>query len=219
MNLTVDYIKERHRYWRYRIFDEGIWDVIKFEPVEFEVRPRSKTYNALFERQTIRRKTVDKIIIYRNFPDMSVKYIDSLIVHEMIHQYIIQNDLPDTNTHGPLFKTFMNNINNAFPYELNIEISSETHVVRGAGDRAFPILAVKFPDRYLFCNIRPSRIGYFTELAERKGWKYLWGESDDLYFDAINRCTKRLQGYTVKPEEMEAFVARYRIHFANNDKT
>lgn len=216
---TTDYIKERHRYWRYRIFDEGIWDIVKFEPVEFEVRPRSKTYNAMFERRTIRRKTVDKIIIYRNFTDMSVEYIDSLIVHEMIHQYIIQNDLPDTNTHGPLFKTFMNNINNAFPDELNIEISSETHVVRGAGDRTFPILAVKFPDRYLFCNIRPSRIGYFNELAERRGWKCLWGESDDLYFDALNRCTKRLQGYTVKPDEMEAFVSRYRIHFANNDNS
>ena len=83
MILTTDYIKERHRYWRYRIFDEGMWDVVKFEPVEFEVRPRSKTYNALFHRKMIRRKPVDKIIIYRNFPDMSGKYVDSLIVHEI----------------------------------------------------------------------------------------------------------------------------------------
>ncbi|MDE6532439.1 MAG: SprT-like domain-containing protein [Muribaculaceae bacterium] len=216
MILTTDYIKERHRYWRYRIFDEGIWDVVKFEPVEFEVRQRSKTYNALFHRKMIRRKPVDKIIIYRNFPDMSVKYVDSLIVHEMIHQYIIQNDLPDSNTHGSLFKTFMNNINKAFPEELNIEVCTANPSIKGPGDRTFPILSVKFPDRYLFCNIRPSRIGYFTSLAERMGWKYLWGESDDLYFDELNRCTKRLQGYTVKPDNMAAFVAKYRIRLSKN---
>lgn len=217
MDLTVEYIKERHRYWRYRIADEEIWDVIKFEPVEFEVRPRSKTYNALFHRKIIRRKPFDRIIIYRNSPDMTVKYIDSMIVHEMIHQYIFQNNLHDTSTHGLLFKAFMSNINKAFPGELDIQICSESPIMRGAGEKIYKILAVKFTDRYLFCNIRPSRIDYFTSLVERMGWKYLWGESDDLYFDRLNRCTKRLQGYTVKPDNMAAFVAKYRIRLVKSE--
>lgn len=218
MNLTVDYIRERHRYWRYRIADEEIWDVIKFEPVEFEIRPRSKTWNALFHRKIVRRKPFDRIIIYRNSPDMSVKHVDSLIVHEMIHQYIFQNNLHDTSTHGLLFKTFMKNINNAFPGELDIMIYSESPICKGAGDRVYKILAIKFPDRYIFCNVRPSKVQHFTDYAKRKGWKYMWGESDDLYFDELNLCTKKLQGYSVKPEQMEAFVNEYRILPINKEK-
>lgn len=218
MDLTVDYIRERHRYWRYRIADEEIWDVIKFEPVEFEIRPRSKTWNALFQRKIVRRKPFDRIIIYRNSPDMSVKHVDSLIVHEMIHQYIFQNNLHDTSTHGLLFKTFMKNINNAFREELDIRIYSESPICRGTGDRMYKILAIKFPDRYIFCNVIPSKVQYFTDFAKRNGWKYMWGESDDLYFDQLNRCTKKLQGYSVKPEQMEAFVAEYRISPINKEK-
>lgn len=215
MYVTVDYIRERHRYWRHRIADEGIWDVIKFEPVEFEIRPRSKRLNALFHRKIVKRKPVDKIIIYRKAPDMPVKFVDSLIVHEMIHQYIFQNNLHDTSTHGLLFKAFMNNINNAFPGELDIQICSEPPIVRGAGDKIYKILAVKFPDRYIFCNVRPSKVQHFTDYAKRKGWKYMWGESDDLYFDELNLCTKKLQGYAVKPDEMETFVAEHRINLVN----
>lgn len=211
MDLTVDYIRERHRYWRYRIADEGIWNVIKFEPVEFEVRPRSKTYNALFHRKIIRRKPFDLIIIYRNSPHMSVKHVDSMIVHEMI----IQNNLHDTSTHGLLFKAFMNNINNAFPGELDIQICSESPIMRGVGDKMYKILVVKFQDRYIFCNVRPSKVQHFTNHANRKGWKYMWGESNDLYFENLNLCTKRLQGYSVKPDYMEDFVAKYRIRLIN----
>lgn len=217
MDLTVDYIKERHRYWRYRIADEDIWDVIKFEPVEFEIRPRSKTFNALFHRKIVKGKPHDKIIIYRKVHDMPVKFVDNLIVHEMIHQYIFQNNLYDSSTHGPLFKTFMKNINDAFPEELDITVYSELQMLKGAGDRVYKILAIKFPDRYIFCNVIPSKVQYFTDFAKRNGWKYMWGESDDLYFDQLNRCTKKLQGYSVKPEQMEAFVAEYRIRPINKE--
>ena len=168
MILTTDYIKERHRYWRYRIFDEGIWDVVKFEPVEFEARPRSKTYNTLFHRKMIRRKPVDKIIIYRNFPDMSVKYVDSLIAHEMIHQYIIQNDLPDTSSHGRLFKEFMQRINEAFPQELKISIYGEAPILKGAGTKTHKLILLWMKDGECYCcKITPAKVPLFVKFIEK----------------------------------------------------
>lgn len=215
MDLTVDYIRERHRYWRYKIADEGIWDVIKFEPVEFEVRPRSKTYNALFQRKIVKRKPVDKIIIYRKIPDMPVKFVDNLIVHEMIHQYIFQNNLYDSSTHGFLFRHYMQRINEAFKGELDIAIKSEAPKLKGPGDTTYMLMVVKMPDEYLFCNIRPGKMKFFEDYAKQENLKYLWGKTNDMFFDRVPRCTKVLQGYAVNPDDMEAFVKEHRIILLN----
>lgn len=135
MELTVEYLRQRHAYWIERLADAGILKADKFKPVELVVRERCKSYLGMFHRKwvkvNVRRRLRDRIIIYRKSADMTVKEIDDTLVHEMIHQYIFQNNLPDSSTHGRLFKDFMQRINAAFPQELKISIYGESPILKG----------------------------------------------------------------------------------------
>lgn len=135
MELTVEYLKQRHSYWVEKLDIAGIWKADKFRPVEIIVRKRCSSYLALFERKWVKvnvsRRLCDRIIVYKQSEDMSEREIDDTLVHEMIHQYMYQNSLPDTSTHGKLFKDFMRRINAAFPDELNITVSGEAQPLKG----------------------------------------------------------------------------------------
>ncbi|MDE6649389.1 MAG: SprT-like domain-containing protein, partial [Muribaculaceae bacterium] len=127
MEVNCEYLEERHRYWRERIGDEGIWDADGFKPIKFIVRKRSKTYDGLFWRKRVvvdsRWEWEDQIIFYQQYADISAREIDDTLVHEMIHQYIYQNDIKDSCVHGRVFKELMCMINQAFEGELTIRVS------------------------------------------------------------------------------------------------
>ena len=71
MEVNCEYLEERHRYWRERIGDEGIWDADGFKPIKFIVRKRSKTYDGLFCRKRVgvgsKWKWEDQIIFYQQY--------------------------------------------------------------------------------------------------------------------------------------------------------
>ncbi len=100
MKLTLEYLKQRHEYWKYRLDLRDIWDHYKFKSVEIVLRKQSKFYDGMFCRTFIRSNTrlkmtsgingcyYDRICIYQNKPEYTTREIDDTLVHEMIHQYI-----------------------------------------------------------------------------------------------------------------------------------
>ena len=138
MEVRCEYLEERHRFWRERIGYAGIWCASGFKPVKFIVRKRSKTYDGFFCRKRVLVNSKwgweDQIIFYQQYADISVQEIDDTLVHEMIHQYIYQNDIKDSGVHGKVFKELMNSINHAFGGELTIRVSGGIKERRGPGD-------------------------------------------------------------------------------------
>lgn len=69
MELTVEYLRQRHFYWIEKLADAGIWEADKFKHLELIVRKRCKSYVGLFHRKwvkvKVRRRLRDRIIIYR----------------------------------------------------------------------------------------------------------------------------------------------------------
>lgn len=57
--------------------------------------------------------------ISRSF-DLSEAEIDSVVAHEMLHVFIMANNLPDTGPHGEIFRALMHNMNRE--YGLNITV-------------------------------------------------------------------------------------------------
>lgn len=206
MELTVEYLRRRHAYWIERLADAGIWEADKFKPVELVVRGRCRSYVGLFHRKwvkvNVRHRLRDRIIIYCQSADMSMEEIDDTLVHEMIHQYIFQNDLPDTSTHGRLFKDFMQKINAAFPQELKISIYGESPILKGPGAKTHKLILLRMKDGECYCcKINPSKIPVFinylkqTVLSPNSKIKdYLLCESKDMYFDDVTACRKYLHG-------------------------
>lgn len=56
--------------------------------------------------------------------DLPEKEIEDTIIHEMIHYYIGVNNLEDKSSHGPLFRSIMNTINEKYGRNLTISRKS-----------------------------------------------------------------------------------------------
>lgn len=227
MELTTDFLIARHSYWKNRICEAGIWKHENFKPVELVIRPDRRSYNGVFQRRIKikngKKEVIDKIFIYRKVDDFDSKFLDSVLVHEMIHQYIFQSNLKDTRTHGKLFREFMKRINETFGEELEIKISDKNPNIplRGKGDILHRLLIVYFSNSTCYCAvIHPSRVLRFEKLMKRNPYKwdiikYIWAESDDIYFNRYRRCMSSLHGIKKSPEELEKFCREYNIRKAS----
>lgn len=190
----------------YRIGEKEIWNPGLFKPVSIVIRPDCKSYNALFIRKYLKikgqRKLTDRIFIYNKTDDFDPKFLDSLLVHEMIHQYICQNKLKDSSSHGTLFRDFMKKINKAFPEELKINISDRNPNVKYKSDCNKPhtLLIIHFENNISYCCvINPTKIQKFENLLQSTAFNYkissyCWAHSNDPYFNNFSKCTRTLHG-------------------------
>lgn len=229
MELNVEYLRARHAYWKGRIAEAGIWDAGGFRAVDFAVRKRSKMYEGLFHRKFITAKTrlrmadgvngryYDRIILYRKSPDMSEREIDDTLVHEMIHQYIIQNGIHDTSAHGRTFKDYMQRVNKAFAGDLNITVRGKVSVWEGHGSKTHQLIVVSMYDGTCYCcRIMPAKLPQFLKLVRKnkKGGEfkdYMHCESDDMYFNSIRACRTRLHGLRMPLADLAAFCKKYNL--------
>ena len=229
MELNVEYLRARHAYWKERIAEAGIWDAGGFRAVDFAVRNPGKSYEGLFQRKYITSKTrlrmadgvngrfYDRIIIYRRPEHRSVREIDEILVHEMIHQYIIQNSIPDTSNHGRTFKDYMLRINKTFPDELNITVRGKAPIATGPGSKTHQLIVVSMHDGPCYCcKILPSTLPQFLKLVmkNKKAGEfkdYMHCESDDMYFNSIRGCRTRLHGIRMPLADLPAFCKKYNI--------
>lgn len=220
MKLTLEYLKERHSFWKEEIGKAGIWNPQKFKTVHLEIRNKSKTYNGLFHRKwvkcNVRYRVVDRLIIYNNVEDFDLKFLDSLIVHEMIHQYIFQNKIIDTSTHGKIFKDFMTKINNEFKnrIDLNTRDTNPNLPKEGPGDTVFNLLLILQKNNWFCCVVRPGKVKHFhnhviTLKQNKKIKDFGWLQSNDIHFNQYPQCTKYLHGEKLPFSKMIKFLKKY----------
>ena len=223
MKLSLEYLNQRHDYWVNRIGETGIWNPLRFLPVTLVIRKDCKSYNGMFQRKIKikagEKEIIDKIIIYNKVEDFDPKFLDSVLVHEMIHQYIVQNEIKDSRTHGKVFQGYMKLINQTFKGELEIKVSGRNPGVslKGPGEKIHNILLLQYKDnKWFIAVVNPSKISFFDLLIRKhlKKWdvKYhFWAESNDVHFNNYRRCTRTLHGLKKTHPEMIEFCKEYGI--------
>lgn len=224
MVVTAEYLIERHAYWRERLGREGIWNPEVFGTVKIVVRPKSKNYNALFQRRYlasgngVRRLIEDRIVFYHNESSLEPEFVDSVLVHEMIHQYIHQGGFRDTSAHGHLFREFMQRINASFPGELVISIRSNSPAqnVSGPGRKEFLLVMIEMDDNFYCCKVNPKRKAYITRvingsILSKKIQRARWYVSNDIFFENQRECRTRVSGVKRPIAEMDDFIRRYSL--------
>lgn len=223
MNLSLVYLYRRHTYWRDRLGEAGIWNPELFGQVAIQLGKESKNFNGKFIRRIMTKgllkKISDRIVIYNQSENFDPAFLDSVLVHEMIHQYIIQNNIHDTSTHGNVFKSFMHRINDTCRGELEIKIRDHNPVipVKGAGNITHRLLYIEFENGKAFVSvIHPAHYENFIKMVEqhKKFWKirsYCRAESNDVYFSRLRRCVKRLHGIMKPIDEMPGFLKEYNV--------
>ena len=226
MAVTLSYITERHAYWKERIARAGVWKAEEFDDVILRVKPAARTLNGKFMRRVIRSRTPfvihgleDTLIIYDNpWLDTPVK-IDSVLVHEMIHQYIYQARLRDTSSHGHRFRAFMERINRLFPGELHISVSERApreQLLPQRKESVHTLVLLEVDDKVYCCRVMPSALPKMTaqlsRLVKRRqisGWRLY--RSTDGFFDGISACRTRLHGLRMSVAEVPTFIATHSI--------
>lgn len=129
MRPTVEFVQHHFDEWNQRCFHNSLPPI----PIKL-VNSRctlgaivTQRHHSLFENV---KSEVKYMRISTHF-DLSESEIIDIIIHEMIHYYIIYHHLPDTSSHGRLFRRMMHQINDAH----HRHISVSTHLTEADEER------------------------------------------------------------------------------------
>lgn len=79
--------------------------------------------------------------------DLTEDEYRDILVHEMIHYYIIVNHLHDDSPHGKLFRAIMNKINSRYGFHVTVDFNpSEEALVKTISDRYRYVCVMDFDD-------------------------------------------------------------------------
>ena len=217
INLTVQFMRERHQYWAKKLFEEKIFKTI-LPQINFEIKYSVKSFNGKFKVRINSGKAIQTIILYPTTSTPTLYWIDSILVHEMIHQYIYHQQIKDTSSHGRYFKYFMNSINLLFDHMLKINVSTPVIRQQGKSNYISIFILLRFSDKFFLCKIKPSKIDYFNTLILGKKidfkWPlvtYGWYTSNDIYFKDSRECTSRLSGSVFPNYRFEEIIEKYNL--------
>lgn len=120
MELNVEKIRSIFNEYNESIF-KAQYDCTLPMP-KFVISGRAHNWLGQFSYKRIDRIGTSYVIkISKNFNYTNIYELASVVVHEMIHEYIQFKSFKDTNSHGYVFNSIKNNINKNFK-ELKIQI-------------------------------------------------------------------------------------------------
>ena len=212
MRPSLDYIQ--HKFDEYNTLCFGG----KLQPLPLRLS-RARTY--LGQVACKRRRTLRGTWHYYDFVfristliDLPEREVEDTILHEMIHYYILSNQLQDSSTHGRLFTSMMREINRRFgrhitishrktkeEYEQDVQVRQHfICVVRlGSGSTGIIIAAKSRLNR--IWNALPH-ISAITSAQ--------WYLSHDPYFNRYPRSLS-VKVYPIPPSELEEHLRDARM--------
>ena len=124
--------------------------------------------------------------------DLPQEEVDDTILHEMIHYYILSNQLKDTSTHGRLFRKIMNEINAKYGRHITISHRrTKEEYEQDTVHRQHLVCAVEMEDgRRGICIAARTRIFSIWDTAEQVPAikRSQWYVSHNPYFNRYPRC-------------------------------
>lgn len=204
MRATIDYIERKFLEFNQQMF-EG-----KLEPLPFRLST-ARTFLGLL--RFYRDKFPDGTVLYRNFQfvistrvDLPECEVEDIIIHEMIHYWILSNQMHDTSPHGEIFKHKMKEINQKFNRNLSVAYKvTKEEADRDNEVRQHFICVSRLNDGRCGVTIAAktrlfrlwNSMSKFSNLVEQK-----WMVSTNPYFNRFPRSIKP-KIYPVPNEELE----------------
>lgn len=204
MRATIDYIKQKFDEYNELCF-EG-----KLKPLPFKLSNAKSFLGAVFYK---RKNNPDGTWLYYDFvfkistvTDLPEDVVEDTILHEMIHYYIMSNQMQDTGPHGKLFIAKMKEINVKF--NRNISVIHRTTKEEEDSDKRV--------QQHIICfsRLKNGRRGITIAMKSRllELWDAMpnypnmaelkWVVSTDPFFNRFPKATKPVI-YFVPSEELE----------------
>lgn len=149
-------------------------------------RTRLGSLSWRYKRVLLSRHPYGYVIRISNYYDLDELQFKSVLLHEMIHLYIVSKGLKDTSPHGVLFRKFMNAINgDGWRISVSAKMEGVSRVSLVANKRQRIVLAVRMSDgRCLLSVVSPRYVKKIDSTLRRSSCVSYssWYVSSDGYF-------------------------------------
>ena len=184
MRPTLQYILDKFDYYNHLCFDGQL----KRPPIRLNTRYGSMgltqgRWNVASDGTTSWTDLSIEISVRRDLPEM--EYIDTL-VHEMIHYYILSNNLQDDSPHGKLFHRKMEEITRRHGIRITLAFDpSEEEMVKTVTRYRYVCVAEMDDGHTAFAVVARNKVFEFWQLIPRiKGVKEVrWYASNRQVFE------------------------------------
>lgn len=159
----------------------------------------TKKRRGLF-RHIVRTDFVIRISSYYDIPEC--EYCN-LLLHEMIHYHIAYHNLGDTSTHGPKFRSFMEQLN-SLGWNISIRARTTKWSVAKRNRRSLHnVLVLETIKGQFIMVVHPDYLKRIDAIAANTSSviKHTWYISKDEYFDSFPRA-RSLRGQRISYEEL-----------------
>ena len=208
MIASIDYVRQKFDYFNELCF-QG-----RLSPLPFRMTSARTFLGLLRYRRSLCGRDKwhysDFVFVISNKQDYPEAEIEDTILHEMIHYYILSNQIQDTAPHGRVFRQMMDDINRRF--HRNITVSHKRTKEEQDNDTEVR--------QHLVCviSLKSGKTGIAIAAKTRlfQLWERLplapeveackWYLSKDPYFNRFPRSVS-LKVYHVSPQELEPHLA------------
>ena len=204
MVATLDYIERKFNEFNHTIFED------RLKPLPFKL---SCARSFLGQLRYRRKRGFWGKCKYDNFQlvisirkEMSESLLEDTIIHEMIHYYILSNQMDDTSSHGKIFRKMMTDINTRFGRNVTISHkSTEAEREQDCEIRNHLICVSRFEDGRTGITIAAkTRVGMlWKEMSRVPGVvECKWYLSRNPYFNRFRR-SRSIKIYLADKAELE----------------
>lgn len=186
MTLTVDLLRAWFRQFNADYFGDEL-------PVPrlalSKARTRLGTMSCKYRRRLTRRVYSDFTIRVSTYYACTEREYQETLLHEMIHYYITYKHIRDTSSHGPVFRSMMEQLNRQYGWHITVSSSmlghelSDPHQARAA--RTYVVLAIVKSDGSRMLSVVSPRsapkIDWLARMANEIA-DHRWYMTQDDYF-------------------------------------
>lgn len=183
MQADVNMLREWFAGFNVRYFD-GELPEPRFAVGRSRTRLGSMSWKV--RRRLLFRSSCDYTIRVSNFYDVDERSFKNVLLHEMIHLYIVSKRIKDTAPHGVVFRDVMRRINaDGWGISVSAKIGGTTGIVGGRRKRVRVVLAaVTVTGRHILSVVSPGYVKAVDSVLRHSEdvCSFSWHLSDDDYF-------------------------------------
>lgn len=211
IECTIENLVKYHNIWNQRLVEKKIFS----QPLQlpnFQVKYGVKSYCGKWIPKT------NTIVLYPK-TIVDIYWFQSVLVHEMIHQYITENKIIDNSSHGYKWKAFAITINSHFYPELDINVTGDKPIEETEGNQIYKIVALCFKDNKCYmCVVHPSSVGHINAMIMTRKFKWKsplvkfgWFESKNTHFSKQQQNKTRLTGEGIRISELHSYIEKFNL--------
>ena len=132
-----------------------------------------------------------KITISSQF-DLTENELEDVLIHEMIHYYIMYKQMNDTSPHGEIFKKIMNDINSKYNRNICISKKNDNNYKKNSNKPRYICFSELADGRFGITIAAKTRIFYLWKNIPKlfKTRKTTWFWSCNPFFNKYPTCLK-----------------------------